>query len=65
MPSTRESLVRGKVLLERYADVPADCADVTLVALGEELNARVVFTLDRRGFSAYRTDKGKAFEIRP
>lgn len=65
VPSTRESLVRCKALLARYENLPADFADVTLVVVGQEMNARVVYTLDRRGFSVYRTEKGKAFEIRP
>jgi hypothetical protein len=42
-----------------------DFADATLVALGEELETDWVFTLDRRGFSAYRLDQQKPFQIIP
>lgn len=65
VPSSRASLARCKELMRKYADVPADFADATLVALAEEMGAFTVYTLDRRGFSAYRGDGGEAFEIRP
>lgn len=65
VPSSRESLVRCKALLRQYANLDLDLADVTLVALVEEMRAYTVFTLDRRGFSAYRTERGKGFEVRP
>jgi predicted nucleic acid-binding protein len=42
-----------------------DFADATLVVLGEELETEHVFTLDRRGFSVYRLNRRKAFEIIP
>ena len=38
-----------------------DFADATLVLLAEQLEAHDVLTLDRRGFSAYRTPSGRAF----
>lgn len=65
VPSSRESLIRGKALMNRYADLPMDFADATLATLAEEMDTRAVYTLDRRGFSTYRTAAGKAFEIRP
>ena len=52
-------------LMEQYADTPMDFADATLVLLGEDLDVRRIFTLDRRGFSAYRTRRQKAFQILP
>ncbi len=64
-PSSRESLVRCKALLEKYGDVAADFADATLVALAEELDTYTVFSLDRPGFGVYRGPRGRAFEIRP
>jgi hypothetical protein len=48
-------------LMERYADTPMDFADATLVLLADELGVTNVLTLDRRGFSTYRTAKGKPF----
>ena len=65
VPASRESLVRCNALMRKYADLPADFADASLVALGEEMGAFTVYTLDRRGFSAYRGAGGEAFEIRP
>lgn len=65
VPSSRASLTRCKELMRKYADVPTDLADATLVVLADEMRAFKVFTLDRRGFSAYRGEDGESFEIRP
>ena len=50
-------------LMTRYADTPMDFADATLVMLGEALGVTDMLTLDRRGFSTYRTAKRKAFRL--
>jgi len=42
-----------------------DFADATLVTVSDVLQTERVFTLDRRGFSAYRSASGKAFELLP
>ena len=65
VPSSRDSLKRVSVLMEKYRSVPMDFADATLVALGEELETDWAFTLDRRGFSTYRLGRRKAFQIIP
>lgn len=65
VPSSRSSLARCKTLMRTYADLPADFADATLVALAEEMRTFIVYTLDRRVFSAYRGEGGEGFEIRP
>lgn len=65
VPSSRESLERVAVLMKKYRDVPMDYADATLVALGEELGTDRVFTLDRRGFSAYRLGQRRGFQLVP
>ncbi len=65
MPSSRKSLRRVAALIEKYRDVPMDFADATLVVLGEELGTNMVFTLDRRGFSAYRLFGRKPFRVIP
>lgn len=57
-PEIREAVA----LMETYADTPMDFADATLVLLGEGLNVDRIFTLDRRGFSTYRTRQGRAFQ---
>jgi predicted nucleic acid-binding protein len=40
-----------------------DFADATLVLLAEGLQVHRVLTLDRRGFSTYRTREGRPLEL--
>ena len=65
VPSTRASLRRVRRLLDKYADLPMDFADATLVALGEELGTSLVFTTDRTDFSVYRLKDRRPFRILP
>ena len=51
--------------MEQYAETPMDFADATLVLLADDLDVRRIFTLDRRGFSTYRTRSRKAFQVVP
>jgi uncharacterized protein len=44
-------------------DTPMDFADATLVALAEQLGLSDILTLDCRGFSTYKTSKGKRFRL--
>ncbi len=58
----RPSQLRMAVALTRkYADTPMDFADASLVLLGETTSVLDILTLDRRGFSTYRTSRGKTF----
>lgn len=58
------SLVRTAArLMAKYADTPMDYADATLVLTGEALDIFDVLTLDRRGFSTYRTASRRSFRI--
>jgi hypothetical protein len=50
-------------LMKKYADTPMDFADATLVGAADQLGIVDVLTLDRRGFSTYRTSKGKRFRL--
>jgi predicted nucleic acid-binding protein len=50
-------------LMAKYADTPMDFADATLVLLAEGLNVREILTLDRRGFSTYRTRQRRHFDL--
>jgi predicted nucleic acid-binding protein len=65
VPPSQESIKRVSVLMEKYRDIPMDYADATLVALGEELGTDLVFTLDHRGFSSYRLNQRKKFQLVP
>lgn len=51
-------LSRAFELMQRYANVPMDLADASLVAAAETLNARKVFTVDRKDFAIYRLRRG-------
>jgi predicted nucleic acid-binding protein len=65
VPSSQASLQRVRRLLDKYADLPMDFADATLVALAEELDCVSVFTTDRTDFSVYRLKGRKSFRILP
>lgn len=50
-------------LMRRYADTPMDFADATLVQVAGATGVTDVLTLDRRGFSTYRTESGRRFRL--
>jgi predicted nucleic acid-binding protein len=52
-------------LMAKYSDTPMDFADATLVLLADAVGVLDILTLDRRGFSTYRTEKGKGFRLVP
>ena len=67
-PLQRSVLELSFELMDRYANVPMDFADATLVAVAELYELRTVFTLDRRDFAIYRIGRGRgaaAFEMIP
>lgn len=53
--SQAPELREAAALMQRFADTPMDFADATLVLLAEALGVYDVLTLDRRGFSVYRS----------
>lgn len=61
--SRHPELTEAVALMERYANVPMDYADASLVLLAEALGAHDVLTLDRRGFSTFRTRRGRALRL--
>src|SRR3990170_8953650 len=63
VPQSMESLARCAWLMEKYSDIPMDFADATLVALAEESDIDEVFTLDRKGFNAYRIKGRRSFTL--
>lgn len=65
IPQSGESLFRASAFMEKYADIPMDFADATLVTLAEEMEISEIFTLDRKGFGAYRIRGKTAFTIWP
>jgi predicted nucleic acid-binding protein len=64
LPSTDVSLRRCRNLMEKYADLPMDFADATLVVIAEEINTDLVFTIDR-DFDLYRIRGRSRFHIVP
>lgn len=51
------------MLVAKYANTPMDFADATLVLPAEGLNVTEILTLDRRGFSRYRTRQRRHFQL--
>lgn len=62
---SEEALVRCRILMEKYQDLPMDLADATLMALGEELKLARIFTMDFKHFQIYRPLHVKRFELLP
>lgn len=60
----QENLAEAALLMRRYADLPMDFADATLVVLAGKRGTRDIFTLDRRDFSVYRVGRS-AFRLLP
>jgi predicted nucleic acid-binding protein len=56
------SLGKAAQLMAKYANVPMDFADATLVLLGTELGVKQILTLDRRGFTVFRMNS-KPFDL--
>jgi predicted nucleic acid-binding protein len=50
-------------LMEKYGDTPMDFADATLLLLAEALQTYEILTLDRRGFSTFRTRDGRPLRL--
>ena len=64
-PVSLPSLRRVRALMDKYADLPMDYADATLVVLAEDLGVSDILTLDRRDFGVYRIAGTGAFHILP
>jgi len=50
-------------LMRKYADVPMDFPDATLVWIADTSGTDGILTLDRRGFSSFRFDKNRRFRL--
>lgn len=58
---TMEEVEYMRVLMARYANVPMDIADASLVAVAEKRNLREIFTLDS-DFFIYRLSDGTTLQ---
>jgi Predicted nucleic acid-binding protein, contains PIN domain len=61
---TKPATDRCRELIAKYADLPMDLADATLVALAEERHDDTVFTLDS-DFEVYRLYGRRKFRLIP
>jgi predicted nucleic acid-binding protein len=52
-------------LMKKYAELPMDFTDATLVLLANELGAGDILTLDERGFHTYRFRGSRRFNLVP
>ncbi len=60
---TEERLRAAAALMAKYAGVPMDFADATLVLAAEDTGGGDVLTLDRRGFRTYRFRGSRRFRL--
>ncbi len=58
----RQHLSRMVELMRRYANLPMDLADASLVVLAEHLGHGRILTCDRRDFNIYRWKNTNSFE---
>lgn len=61
--SSADELTEAARRMAKYADIPMDFADATLVLLAERLGIFDLLTLDRRGFSVFRSSEGRHFSL--
>ncbi|MGI9304583.1 MAG: type II toxin-antitoxin system VapC family toxin [Gammaproteobacteria bacterium] len=60
-----EDLPEIRALMSKYADLPMDFADATLIHAANREGIGRIFTLDRRDFTVYRLKRGRTFSIVP
>jgi uncharacterized protein len=58
-----DALAAAVRLMNKYADIPMDFPDATLVWTAEQIGTDKIMTLDRRGFSSFRFAKNRRFEL--
>ncbi len=57
-----ENIAFIEILMRKYADLPMDLADASLVLLAGELGHGRIFSTDQRDFNTYRWKNHKPFE---
>ncbi len=65
VPASTKSLKKTKNLMKKYADLPMDYADATIVCLAAETGMQNVVTFDRKDFAIYKLPKKQSFTIMP
>ena len=64
-PLDDSDVPRMRQLLVRYADLPADLADCSLLRVAERDGLATILTLDRRDFAVYRLQGRRARTVVP
>ena len=64
VPSSVESLLAVKNLMEKYQDLSMDFADGTLVCIAQDLGIYDALTFDKKHFGSYRLRK-RQFSLMP
>jgi len=64
VPSSVESLLAVRNLMEKYQNLPMDFADGSLVCIAQDLGIYDAVTFDKRHFGLYRVGK-KPFSLMP
>jgi predicted nucleic acid-binding protein len=57
VPSNTDSLKKTKNLMKKYADLPMDFADATIVCLATETGMQNIATFDKKDFTIYKLPK--------
>jgi predicted nucleic acid-binding protein len=65
VPANTKSLKKAKNLMKKYADLPMDFADATIVCLAAETGMQNVVTFDRKDFTIYKLPKKQSFMLMP
>lgn len=65
VPANKQSLLQTKNLLKKFADLPMDYADATLVCLASDTGIQNIVTFDVRDFTIYTLTGKKKFNITP
>jgi predicted nucleic acid-binding protein len=63
LPNNLQSLRKTKKLMEKYADLPMDYADATLVCLAAEAGIQNIATFDKKDFNIYALPARKKFNL--
>jgi len=59
----QDAVTAAATIMRKYANVPMDFADATLVLLGELLDVHDILTLDQRGFRVFRDRLRRSFRL--
>ena len=65
VPVNTKSLKKVKSMMKKYADLPMDFADATIVCLAIDAGIQNIVTFDRKDFAIYKLPRKKNFTVMP